>query len=410
MVDAGYISDMEAEAAVQYPGTIIALRGSRRGNRYFIDWVLEQVPAFVSVDDKDVVVTTTLDPRLQELAERRAAAMLDGPGAERGVAQAALVAMTPDGAIRALVGGRDYGQSQFNRAVQAHRQPGSAFKPFVFLAGLEAGLQPQTRLIDAPIKVGNWQPENLGERFRGETTLQEALALSLNTVAVQVSEQVGREHVIRVAKRVGLSADMQATPSVALGVDEVSLTELTAAYGAFATGGIGIWPFSIETIHDRGGRLLYKRGGTGPGRVFSRKHAGQMTQMLAAAIERGTGRAAAIRRPAAGKTGTSQNYRDAGFIGYTADLVAGVWMGNDDEKPMRKVTGGSLPAQLWQGFMTDAHQGLPPRPLPGLAPLSPPVSKVAQPKPVAPGPVARIPPDDRNVFERLIDAIAGARN
>jgi penicillin-binding protein 1A len=410
MVDAGYISDKEAEAAIQYPGTIVALRGSRRGNRYFVDWVLEQVPAFVSVDDKDLVVTTTLDPRLQELAERRVAAMLDGPGAERGVAQAALVAMTPDGAIRALVGGRDYGQSQFNRAVQARRQPGSAFKPFVFLAGLESGLQPWTRLIDAPIKVGNWRPENLGEQFRGETTLQEALVLSLNTVAVQVSEQAGRERVIRVARRVGLSADMRATPSVALGVDEVNLTELTAAYGAFASGGIGIWPFSIEAIHDRGGRLLYKRGGTGPGRVLSREHAAQMTQMLVATIERGTGRAAAVQRPAAGKTGTSQNYRDAWFIGYTADLVAGVWMGNDDEKPMRKVTGGSLPAQLWQGFMKDAHQGLPPRRLPSLAPLSSPVPQVAQPKPAAPGPVARIPADDRNVFERLIDAIAGARN
>jgi penicillin-binding protein 1A len=410
MVDAGYISDKEAEAAIQYPGTIVALRGNRRGNRYFVDWVLEQVPAYVSVDDKDVVVTTTLDPRLQALAERRVAAMLDGPSAKHGVTQAALVAMTPDGAIRALVGGRDYGQSQFNRAVQARRQPGSAFKPFVFLAGLEAGLQPWTRLIDAPIKVGNWQPENLEEQFRGETTLQEALVLSLNTVAVQVSEQVGRERVIQVAKRVGLSSDMRARPSVALGVDEVNLTELTAAFGAFASGGIGIWPFSIETIHDRGGRLLYKRGGNGPGRVLSRKHAAQMTQMLAATIERGTGRAAAIRRPAAGKTGTSQNYRDAWFIGYSADLVAGVWMGNDDEKPMRKVTGGTLPAQLWQGFMTDAHQGLPPRPLPSLAPLSPPVPKVAQPKPAVPGPVARIPSDDRNIFERLIDAIAGDRN
>jgi penicillin-binding protein 1A len=415
MVDAGYISGAEAEAAIRYPGTVVALRGSRRGDRYFIDWVLEQVPAFVSVDDKDVVVTTTLDPRLQELAERRVASMLDGPGAERMVAQAALVAMTPDGAVRALVGGRDYGRSQFNRAVQARRQPGSAFKPFVFLAGLETGLQPQTRLFDGPIMVGNWRPENFGEQFRGETTLQEALALSINTVAVQVSEQAGRERVIQVARRLGLSANMKASPSVALGVDEVNLTELTAAYAAFATGGIGIWPYGIETIHDRGGRLLYKRGGTGPGRVLSREHAAQMTQMLVSAIERGTGRAAAVQRPAAGKTGTSQSYRDGWFIGYTADLIAGVWMGNDDEKPMQKVTGGSLPAQLWQGFMADAHQGLPPRSLPSLAPLVAPSPPVKAPELAAPGPsdsgyAGRSASDDRNLLERLIDAIAGDRN
>lgn len=411
MVDAGYISETEAEAAVRYPGTVVALPGSRKGDRYFVDWILEQLPAFVSVDDKDVVVTTTLDPRIQELAEQRVVAMLDGPAAERKATQAALVAMTTDGAIRAMVGGRDYGRSQFNRAVQARRQPGSAFKPFVFLAGLEAGLQPQTQFFDGPITVGNWRPENLGEQFRGETNLQEALALSINTVAVQVSEQAGRERVIRVAKRVGLSGDMRPTPSVALGVDEVNLTELTAGYAAFATGGIGIWPYGIETIHDRSGRLLYRRGGTGPGRVLSREHAAQMTGMLVNAIKVGTGRAAALDRPAAGKTGTSQNYRDAWFIGYTADLVTGVWMGNDDERPMQKVTGGTLPAQLWRGFMTDAHKGLPPRSLPSLAPSVPPLPPAARPQIAAPAP----PPssrasDDRNLFERLIDAIAGNRN
>jgi penicillin-binding protein 1A len=415
MVDAGYLSEAEVEAAILYPGTVVALRGSRRGDRYFVDWVLEQVPAFVSVDDKDVVVTTTLDPRLQELAERRLAATLEGPGADQNVAEGALVAMTPDGAVRALVGGRDYGRSQFNRAVQARRQPGSAFKPFVFLAGLEAGLQPQTRLFDGPIMVGNWRPENFGEQFRGETSLQEALALSINTVAVQVSEQAGRERVIRAARRLGLSASMQATPSLALGVDAVNLTELTAAYAAFATGGIGIWPYGIETIHDRGGRLLYQRGGTGPGRVLSRQHAAQMTQMLVAAIEHGTGRAAAMQRPAAGKTGTSQNYRDAWFIGFTADLVTGVWMGNDDEKPMQNVTGGTLPAQLWQGFMADAHQGLPPRALPSLAPILVPPSlgappQLAAPKPAEPEPAGHGAREDRNLFERLIDAIAGGRN
>lgn len=414
MVDAGYLSEAEAEAALQYPGSVVALQGSRKSDRYFIDWVLEQVPAFVSVDDKDVVVTTTLDPRLQEVAERHVTALLEKSGAERNVSQAALVAMTLDGAVRAVVGGRDYSQSQFNRAVQARRQPGSAFKPFVFLAGLESGLQPHTRLYDGPIKVGNWRPENFSDQFRGEITFEEALAFSINTVAVLVSEQAGREKVIQVARRLGLSAPMQARPSVALGVDAVNLTELTAAYAAFATGGIGIWPYCIETIHDRNGRLLYKRDGTGPGRVLSREHAAQMTQMLVAAIDHGTGRAAAVRRPAAGKTGTSQNYRDAWFIGFTADLVAGVWMGNDDEKPMKKVTGGSLPAQLWRGFMADAHQGLPPRALPSLAPrVVPPhlgaPPQLAGPKPTAPDPAGGEPADDRNLFERLIDAIAGER-
>lgn len=409
MVEAGYIGEAEAEAAIQYPGTVVALQGSRSGNRYFIDWVLDQVPAFVSLDDKDVIVSTTLDPRLQEMAERNVTAMLESTGAKRNVSQAALVAMTPDGAVRALVGGRDYAQSQFNRAVQARRQPGSAFKPFVFLAGLEAGLQPQTRLYDGPIMVGNWRPDNFGERFRGETSLQEALALSINTIAVLVSERAGREKVVQVARRLGLSTPMEARPSVALGVDAVNLTELTAAYAAFASGGIGIWPYCIETIHDRSGRLLYKRDGTGPGRVLSREHARQMTQMLVAAVEHGTGRAAAVRRPAAGKTGTSQNYRDAWFIGFTADLVAGVWMGNDDEKPMQNVTGGTLPAQLWQGFIADAHEGLPPRALPSLAPRIVPPHLGAPPQLAGPKPLESQPADDRNLFERLIDAIAGDR-
>ncbi len=365
MVAAGSLTPAQAALAGRQKGAVIA-PARHGGARYFADWVMEQVPDYVFPGGMDLTVTTTLDAGLQRLAEKRVAQMLAAAGNKAGVSQAALVAMTPDGAVGAIVGGRDYQASQFNRAVQARRQPGSAFKPFVYLAALEAGLTAATLIADAPLTVDGWSPRNFDGGYRGEVSLRRALAQSINTVAVKVAERAGRERVIRTARRLGLSTDFKPTPSLALGAGEVSLIEMTAAYGAFASGGFAVWAHGIKEIRDGHGRVLYRRRGSGPGRVVNATHAVAMNEMLTAVVASGTGRAARLQRPAAGKTGTSQNFRDAWFIGYTADLVAGVWMGNDDERPMKKVTGGSLPARLWGKFMTAAHAGLPSRPLPGL--------------------------------------------
>jgi penicillin-binding protein 1A len=271
-----------------------------------------------------------------------------------------------------MVGGLDYGQSQFNRAAQALRQPGSAFKLFVYLAGVEEGLTPDSRWTDGPVAIstatGPWTPRNYGDRYYGEVTLREAFARSLNSVAVQVAQGVGPKKVAAAAKRLGITTPLEATPSLALGASEVTLLELTGAYATLANGGNGVFPFGIQRIVSREGVLLYDRSGAGPGRLVSPRDLGRMNDMLQATVGWGTGRRAEPGRPAAGKTGTSQDFRDAWFLGFTADLVAGVWVGNDDGKPMKEVTGGSLPAEIWKGVMVRALEGVPPRPLQGPAP------------------------------------------
>jgi penicillin-binding protein 1A len=382
------------------------------GSRYFVDWVLAQTSDFVSFRDRDIVVTTTIDPHLQRLAESKIAKVLDGPGARADASQAALVAMTPNGAVRAMVGGRTYTRSQFNRAVQAYRQPGSAFKPVVYLAGIEAGLGPETRMIDAPIDVNGWRPRNFSGKYRGDVSVRQGLAQSINTVAVRVSERAGRRRVIDVARRLGITAKLQPTPSLALGAIDVSVIEMTAAYAVFANGGIGVWPYGIEAIHDTEGQLLYARSGSGPGRVASPEHISALTEMLVAVVESGTGRGARLARPAAGKTGTSQNYRDAWFVGFTSELVTGVWMGNDNGRPMKKVTGGRLPAQLWQAFMFDAHAGKPAKPLPSLIPWRQRETVVAGNSPQHGEPVtagSSAPADSPSFWQRMMRVFDGDR-
>jgi len=364
MVAAHYLTPAEADAAKPTRRSK-ALMPITAAGRHFADWVVEQVADYVNPGDRDLVVVTTLDRRLQRLAEARLEAALARRGARADIDEAALVAMTPTGAVRAMVGGRNYPASQFNRATQARRQPGSAFKPMVYLAGLEAGLSPATVMVDEPVMIGDWQPRNFSGRHDGAMTLADALARSVNTVAVKVGERAGWRRVIDVARRLGLSGRFPAAPSLALGAGEVTLLELTSAYATFANAGGGVWAYGIEEIRDRAGRVLYRRQGSGPGRVVAAGDVGAINAMLARAVAAGTGRAAAIDRPAAGKTGTSQNFRDAWFVGYSADLVAGVWMGNDDARPMKGVTGGGAPAMLWRDFMLTAHIGLPPRPLPG---------------------------------------------
>ncbi|MDH5747980.1 MAG: PBP1A family penicillin-binding protein [Rhodospirillales bacterium] len=364
MVAAGALSVEGAEAAKLRNRTQPVPVAGPSG-RYFIDWVLEQVSSYVGPADRDLVVVTTFASGLQERMDAAIRAGLSEGGKKYGNPEVAVLAMTPAGAVRAMIGGRNYEGSQFNRATQARRQPGSAFKPIVYLAGLEQGLRPDSMLLDAPVNVGAWRPRNFNGRYTGDVTMADALARSINSVAVRISEQSGRDKVIETARRLGLTSELTPHPSLALGVSEVSLLELTGAYATFANGGYGVWPYGIEEIRDGQGQVLYRRKGAGPGRVVGEENVRDMQRMLAGVLRDGTGRAAALGRPAGGKTGTSQDYRDAWFLGYTADLVTGVWIGHDDDRSLKGMTGGGLPAKLWRAFMVSAHLGTPARPLPG---------------------------------------------
>jgi penicillin-binding protein 1A len=365
MLNAGYISREQARAARDEERHLAVAQRVRPSNRYFADWIYEQIPEYAGLGDRDLVITTTLDPKIQQAAEAAIATTLDESGDKFDVSQGALIAMSPDGAIRALVGGRNYQGSQFNRATQALRQPGSSFKPILYAAALDHGMSIDTRFNDHRITIGKWQPRNYENEYRGDVSMADALAFSINTVAAQVIERTGVSRVIDMARRLGITTEMQRDATLALGTNEVTLIELTAAYASFAGGGIGAWPYGIVEIKDSSGKPVYQRGGSGPGRVLSADVAGEMNQLLTGVIDRGTGRAAKLDRPAAGKTGTTQDFRDALFVGYTAQLVAGVWLGNDDNSPMKRVTGGTLPAKTWQKFMAAAIQGLPSKPLPG---------------------------------------------
>jgi penicillin-binding protein 1A len=370
MAEAGFVSENQAMGAIAEGTALGAVATTRPGARYFADWIAEQLADFAGRGGRDLTVTTTLDVGLQAEAEAAIAETLARDGPKAAVSQGALVAMSPEGAVRAMVGGRDYSESQFNRAAQAQRQPGSAFKPFVYLAGLEAGLRPADQFVDMPIRIGNWQPRDYTGRYQGEMTLAEGLAQSINTIAVQVAQRAGIRNVVAVAHRLGISSPLAPEMSLALGTGEVNLVELVAAYAPFANGGAGVWPYGIAEIRDSDGKVVFRRSGSGAGRVISAELAGTMNEMLSGVIGHGTGKSAALPRPAAGKTGTTQEYRDAWFIGYTADLVAGVWLGNDDNSPTNKITGGSLPAQTWRRFMLTATRAMPVRPLPS-APAPP---------------------------------------
>src|SRR6202040_2297427 len=282
------------------------------------------------------------------------------------VSRGALVAMTPDGAVRPMVGGRNYAESQYNRAVTAKRQPGSAFKPFVFLTAIEAGLTPETIRQDAPLNVKGWTPENYSHEYFGPVTLTQALAMSLNTVAVRVGLEVGPKNVVRTAHRLGISSKLEPNASIALGTSEVSMLELVGAYAPFANGGLGISPHVVTKIRTAEGKVLYARQPDQLGQGIELRNVTMMNTMMQETLLSGTARKAEIPGwMAAGKTGTSQDFRDAWFIGYTANLVTGVWLGNDDNSPTRKATGGGLPVEVWTRFMRAAHQGVAAVPLPG---------------------------------------------
>ncbi len=412
MADAGYITAQEAETARTTPP---APRRKPGGDgRYFADWVTDLVSSFVGADHGDVVVRTTLDLKMQRAAEQRLETLLSTSGPAANVRQGALVAMAPDGAVRALVGGRDYDSSEFNRATQAMRQPGSAFKPFVYLAGLEAGWTPETLIDDAPIQIGTWSPGNYDGKFRGPITLASALAHSSNTATVRLIEKVGTDRVRRIAGALGIGTPMIKDLSLALGTSEVTLFDLVRAYAGIANRGAPVWAYAISEIKSRDGAVLYRRQGGGSAAVVDPALAVQLARMMSGVIEFGTGKSARLDRPAAAKSGTTQEYRDAWFVGFTADLVAGVWLGNDNNEAMKKVTGGTLPAKLWQGFMMDAHAGKPPRPLPGLdgAPAwnTPMASAGGLPGPVAPAahaPAAAPPREESGGIGSLISKLTG---
>jgi penicillin-binding protein 1A len=284
------------------------------------------------------------------------------------VSQGALVAMSPDGAVRAMVGGRNYAESQYNRAVTAKRQPGSAFKPFVYLTAIEAGLTPETIRQDAPLDVKGWKPENYSHEYFGAVTLTQALAMSLNTVAVRLGLEVGARNVVRTAHRLGISSKLDANASIALGTSEVSLTELVGAYTPFANGGLGVAPHVVTRIRTAEGKVLYTRPADQLGQVIDPRNVAAMNTMMQETLLSGTAHKAELPGwMAAGKTGTSQDFRDAWFIGFTGRLVTGVWLGNDDGTPTKKVTGGGMPVEIWSRFMRDAHQGVPVASLPAAA-------------------------------------------
>ena len=283
--------------------------------------------------------------------------------------QAALVAMTPDGAVRAMIGGKDYAESSFNRVTKAHRQPGSAFKPFVYLAALEHGLTPATVRVDEPITIKNWSPDNYSETHVGPVTLQSAFARSINTVAVELGQEVGLPNIVSVAHRLGIASPLQPVASLTIGTSEVTPLELTAAYASFATLGNRVRPYSVLKVRSPKGAVLYRRGMAVSARVFAEDDALQMNSMMYQVVQWGTGRAAAVPgHEVAGKTGTSADFRDAWFVGFSPELVAGVWVGNDDFSPMKKITGGTLPAQIWSGFMRTALKNSKPVPLPRAEP------------------------------------------
>lgn len=365
MVETGAISEaIRAEALRTRPKFAPSLFG--KGSVYFVDWVQGQLKDLAGTLEGNIIVETTLDLDMQRQAEEAVMGVLGAPGRE--ALQVAMLAMTPDGALRAMIGGRENAQGLFNRATVARRQPGSAFKPFVYLTALEAGATPESIVVDQPVKFRDWKPENYAPGFEGEMTLADALAKSVNTVPVQLCLQETPEAVAAVARRLGIVSDLSAVPSLALGTSEVTLAELVTAYAPFANGGDGAIMYGVKRILSQDGDVVYARSGSGMGRVVDPVHVGQMNQMLVHAVRNGTGRQADLgARPVAGKTGTTQDFKDAWFVGYTRQLVAGVWIGSDrGPGGGKQITGGTLPAQAWKGFMTRASANQPILPLPGV--------------------------------------------
>jgi penicillin-binding protein 1A len=369
MVAAGLLDPKEEARLVRRP-VQFALRLPDRepgGHQYAVEFALERLPPLSDAASREIIVETTIDKDLQREAQAIVERTLANEGRTAGASQAALVVLDTEGRIRAMVGGQSFADSAYNRAVKARRQPGSTFKPLVYLAALERGWTPETIVQDAPIKIGNWTPRNDSGTYQGPVTLRNALAQSINSVAVRLQQEVGAARIMSLAQRLGIKSELRDSPSLALGTSEVSVLELTGAYGVLASGGLGVTPHAVQRVRTSTGTILYARPSTRPRMLIAPDQVGAMSDMLNAALVSGTGRRAFLPgRPAAGKTGTTQEFRDAWFVGYTAHLAAGVWVGNDDAKPMHRVVGGGLPARIWREVMLAGHQHLQPLALPGL--------------------------------------------
>ena len=359
----GWIRPADEAFALAHPPALAEEASAEGDFGYVLDLAAKEAKTLLKTPPPDLVVRLAVDPRLQSEAAKAVRAGV-GQFAPRGATEAALVALAPDGGVRALVGGLDHRDSPFDRATQARRQPGSTFKAFVYAAALEAGLAPDDVRPDAPVKIGDYAPTNDDGLFIGNVTLAEAFARSLNTVAVRLTHEIGVERVAELSRRFGLK-DIPAHPDlpIALGAYEVTLLDLVSAYQVFQHGGGRTQPYLIESISNARGDLLYRRNPRPAEAVYDERRAATMVQMLRGVIEApfGTGRRAQLDRPAVGKTGTSQNFRDAWFVGFTPDWICGVWMGDDRGRPMRRVFGGEGPASIWRQFMLAAHQGLAPR-------------------------------------------------
>lgn len=348
MVTVGFIDQQTADIAKKRS---VPIENATAGGdvRYYTDWIVEQVPEFIGSINEPIIIHTTLVPQMQQMAANAVRQILNRQ--QSSDTQAALVSMDYDGAVRALVGGRDYNESQFNRAVQAQRQPGSAFKLFVYLAALEAGYGPETIMRDSPIILGDWSPKNYSGNYLGDVTLEDAFAKSINTVAVKLSERVNRNRVINMTERLGVTSPLTKEPSLALGTSEVNLLELTSAYAVIARGGIETKPYGIVEIQNSAGQILYRHMPGPETRIIEQEVSYTMHSMLQNVVATGTARSALMDFPVAGKTGTTQDYKDALFVGYAEDMINGVWVGKDDSTPMQGVTGGGTPAHIWKNFM-----------------------------------------------------------
>ncbi len=365
MRDQGMIGDRELATAMSAPA-VRATAYWTGSEHYAADRVMGELRRLIGEVRQDIVVETTIDLNLQKFAERSIRRLIDENRTKLEVSQGALVSIDSSGAVRAMVGGYDYATSQFDRASEARRQPGSAFKPFVYLAALERGMFPDTMRNDQPVRFGRWAPENFRGRYEGPMTLSRALAKSSNSIAAQLVMEVGPESVVEGAWRLGIQSDLEPNASIALGTSEVTPLELTSAFVPFANGGYRPEMHFVRRITTESGQLLYEHRPLRGPQVVRANIVGMMNAMMTETLREGTGRNAAIGGwPAAGKTGTSQNSRDAWFVGYTANLTTGVWFGNDDGKPMKDVTGGALPAMAFREFMEAAHQGVPVAALPG---------------------------------------------
>ncbi len=371
MREAGFIDDAAHTAALNQQVTYAATDTAREetGYEYAVDYILDRLPPLAGHGQTGIVVETTVDASLQRHAQAVVARRLTDAAGTTEATQAGLVVLDRDGGIRALVGGRAWSRSQFNRAVRAHRQPGSAFKPVLYLAATEGGISPETIVHDRPITIGGWSPRNDRGTYAGAMTLRHALAHSVNTIAVALQQDIGTKRVAAMARRLGITSTLREDASLALGTSEVTLLELTGAYSVLAASGQSVSPHIIRRVRtDRGG-VLHARPAPRPTEVVSPSAVCQLNDMLHTAMVAGTARRAALpHHIAAGKTGTTQENRDAWFVGFTAHLTAGVWIGNDDSAPMAGVSGSGLPAQIWRDVMHEAHRGLEPMPLPGVVP------------------------------------------